>query len=186
MTNPELYLPCQCGSDCGKMVYQNPKSSIKQKIHQSCQYRMSYDKKSKSKNSFFTGKKTVEKKKKGGIDDQLDDAWSLLVKIKAGFKCEYCGNTQALNSHHLSSRAKMTVRWDLNNGISLCVNHHIGNEFSAHKTSIQFTMWLIRYKGQKFMDDLQWKANQTSHYSPFEKELILKELLEEIKKVVTP
>ena len=139
---------------------------------------MSYDKKKagKSKDSFFTGKPTVDNPKKGGIDKQLDNAWSLFVKLKAGMKCEYCGSMKSLNSHHLNSRAKRTVRWDVNNGICLCVNHHIGNEFSAHKTSIPFTMWLIKYKGQKFMDDLQWKSNQTGKHTEFEKKLILDEL----------
>jgi hypothetical protein len=125
--------------------------------------------------------KNALKSKKGNIDKQLDNAWSLLVKLKAGNKCEYCGNRQSLNSHHLNSRAKMSVRWDVNNGICLCVNHHIGSEFSAHKTSIQFTVWLIKYKGQKFMDDLQWKSNQTNHLATFEKEILLNELLNEIK-----
>lgn len=150
------------------------------------------EKKAKSiKSKPYTVKK-VEVKKTGlkhkkptstkSLEKQLDEAWSLLVKLRAGMKCEYCGNKQQLNSHHIYSRAKKTVRWDAIDGICLCVNHHIGNQFSAHKTSVPFAMWLIEYKGQKFMDNLNWKANQTNHLSFFEKEIILDELRKEIEK----
>ena len=63
-------------------------------------------------------------KKKKGIDGKLDIAWSLLVKLRAGMKCEYCGKTSYLNSHHIYSRSKASTRWLPENGISLCVGHH--------------------------------------------------------------
>ena len=40
-------------------------------------------------------------KKLKGLDGKLDDAWSLLVKLEAGNKCEVCGITTTLNSHHI-------------------------------------------------------------------------------------
>jgi hypothetical protein len=179
MTNQETYRHCHCG----KKISPPRNSTIWAKECPACQFAAVYDKKKagKSKDSFFTGKPTVDKPKKGGIDKQLDDAWSLLVKLRAGMKCEYCKSMKSLNSHHLNSRAKKTVRWIAENGICLCVNHHIGNEFSTHKTSIPFTIWLIKYKGQKFMDDLQWKSNQTGKYTEFEKKILLNELLSQIK-----
>jgi hypothetical protein len=126
--------------------------------------------------------KIALKGQKGNIDKRLDEAWSLLVKLKAGMKCEYCGKRYSLNSHHIYSRGKKSVRWDTLDGICLCVGHHIGMNFSAHKTPAPFIMWLIKYKGEKFMEDLQWKSNQTNKLSPFEKQFILDELKEQVEK----
>ena len=59
-----------------------------------------------------------------GIDGKLDIAWSKLVKLRAGMKCEYCSKTSYLNSHHIYSRSKKSTRWNPDNGICLCVGHH--------------------------------------------------------------
>jgi 5-methylcytosine-specific restriction endonuclease McrA len=127
------------------------------------------------------GTKVTSKPKKTDnqkIDKLLDEAWSIAVKCKSGYKCEYCGNTKSLNSHHVFSRANKSVRWSLKNGICLCVGHHIGVGFSAHKTPVNFTMWLIKKRGSEAVDLLCSIANTTSHLSIFEKQIILKELNE--------
>lgn len=123
-------------------------------------------------------------KKLKGVDGKLDEAWSLLVKIKAGMKCEvpYCGK-KTLNSHHIFSRSKKSTRWYVPNGICLCVGHHtFSNIFSAHKTPTEFTEFLYEYRGKDFMDRLRLKANSTSKMHTFEKEVLLQELLKEIEK----
>jgi len=120
-------------------------------------------------------------KTRKALEKQLDEAWSKAVKIKAGYSCEYCRNKQNLNSHHIYSRVKKTTRWDLDNGICLCVAHHIGAGFSAHKTPTSFTLWLIEKKGKQFVDLLTLKSNQIGKYSPFELEIKLKELKQFIK-----
>lgn len=116
-----------------------------------------------------------------GIDGKLDQVWSELVKLEAGYKCEYCGKETTLNSHHIFSRSNRSVRWDPANGVCLCVSHHTFNsKFSAHKTPTEFTFWLIEEYGQTFIDDLTIKANSTKKWAKFEKE----ELLEELKKKI--
>lgn len=121
-------------------------------------------------------------KQRKGIDKQLDDAWSKLVKLRGGMKCEYCGKTSHLNSHHIYSRSKKSTRWSVENGICLCVGHHtFSSTFSAHKTPLEFTDWLEKYKGSDFIMKLRIKANAISKLHSFEKEYILKEMLEEIK-----
>ena len=120
-------------------------------------------------------------KKKSGIDGKLDDAWSKLVKLRANKKCEYCGKTSYLNSHHIFSRSKKSVRWDTMNGVCLCVGHHtFSSKFSAHKTPTEFHIWLVEKKGNDFIQRLRLKANSVAKWSNFEKELILKELRKEI------
>lgn len=122
-------------------------------------------------------------KQRKGIDKKLDDAWSLLVKLRVGRKCEYCGTTtKQIHSHHIYSRSKKSTRWDILNGISLCAGHHVlSSKFSAHKTPLEFVMWLTKYKGEDFMTLLMIKANATSKLFQFEKELLLEELKKEIK-----
>lgn len=116
-----------------------------------------------------------------GIDKKLDEAWSLLVKLKAGFKCEYCQTRRNLQSHHIFSRSKKSTRWHVPNGVCLCASHHtLNSSFSAHKTGTEFTLWLYETKGKNFMDILRVKANSTSKLFKFEKELLLKELEKEI------
>ena len=120
-------------------------------------------------------------KKLKGVDGKLDDAWSLLVKLKAGMKCEYCGKTSYLNSHHIYSRSKRSTRWVVSNGVCLCVGHHtFSSTFSAHKTSVDFFLWLERKKGREFIELLSFKANQTSKLHKFEKDILLQELKKEI------
>ena len=90
-----------------------------------------------------------------GVGGKLDKAWSKLVKLRAGNKCEYCGKTGYLNSHHIYTRKNRSVRWCVNNGISLCVDHHIGVKFSAHGTPREFNKWLEGYRGEKQADLLK-------------------------------
>lgn len=120
-------------------------------------------------------------KKLKGIDGKLDDAWSKLVKLEAEMKCEYCGKTTTLNSHHIFSRSNRSVRWDETNGVCLCVAHHtFSSSFSAHKTPTEFTYWLEDKKGREFVDDLAVRANTTKKWFKHEKEELLEKLLEKI------
>ena len=125
-------------------------------------------------------------KKLKGIDGKLDTAWSLLVKLRAGMKCEIenCTHKPTLNSHHIFSRKNRSTRWDVNNGICLCVGHHtMSSKFSAHGNPIAFTYWLEEYNGSDFIDDISFKANSIKKWSKFEKEELLEELLTQIKKL---
>ena len=116
------------------------------------------------------------------IDKRLDDIWSQLVKAKAGNKCEVCGKTKSLNSHHIFSRANKATRWDVNNGICLCVGHHIGSKFSAHKTPLPFSDWLQKERGENWYNLLLAKSRIIYKWHKFEKELLLKELQKELNK----
>ena len=122
-------------------------------------------------------------KKLKGIDGKLDLLWSRLVKLQAEGKCEVCGVETPLNSHHIFSRSNRSVRWDEANGVSLCVSHHTFNsKFSAHKTPTEFTYWLENEYGREFLEELRYKANQIKKWTKHEKEELLEQLEEKIKK----
>ena len=117
-----------------------------------------------------------------GIDKKLDDAWSKAVKIRDNFECQYCRRQTTLNSHHIFSRRNRSTRWDLNNGITLCVSHHtFSSKFSAHGNGIAFARWLEAKMGKKWLNLLELKANQTVKHNKADKELILQGLLTYIK-----
>lgn len=126
--------------------------------------------------------KPTKTRTKSSTDKKLDTAWSKLVKLKAGNKCAVCSSENALNSHHIYSRAKMSLRWSIENGICLCVGHHIGAKFSAHKTPVDFNDWMVDHFGNDFMDGLKLMAHTQSNLHEFEKQYLLKELQSEILK----
>lgn len=116
-----------------------------------------------------------------GIDKKLDDAWSLLVKLKAGNQCEKCLKRNYLNSHHIFSRSNKSVRWATINGICLCAGCHALNNDSAHKSPLLFAEWFRSYRGEQNYQTLMIKARSIGKLHKFEKEIILKELRVEIK-----
>lgn len=90
----------------------------------------------------------------------LDELWSKIVKDRAGNKCEYCGKTEYLNSHHIFSRSNHSVRWDVENGVCLCAGHHVLSSFSAHKAPLEFAEWLKETRGEGWYDELRRKAKK--------------------------
>ncbi len=84
-----------------------------------------------------TKKPTIKSLKK-----KLDILWAGLVKLRAGGKCEICGKTTNLNSHHIVSRHNLIFRWDLRCGCCLCVGHHKFANESAHLDPIWFIGWV--------------------------------------------
>ncbi len=78
-----------------------------------------------------------------------DKRWSEIVRRHG--VCEYCGQSgKQLHAHHIYSRANLQTRWDLTNGICLCVSHHIwSSSFSAHMTPSEFLDWISERKGGK-------------------------------------
>ena len=103
--------------------------------------------------------KKPKKKTKTQLNKVKDTEWSAMVKILAGNRCEVCGTTQFLNSHHIFGRGNHSTRWDVNNGVCLCAGHHkFKHDFSAHNTPTLFTEWVILKRGKEWHDLLTLKA----------------------------
>jgi hypothetical protein len=112
----------------------------------------------------------IKKRNKKTLEKKLDNKWAEAIKVRAGFRCEYCGKRENLNSHHIFTRSRKATRWELNNGICLCVGcHTFSSKFSAHKTPIEFTHWLEKTKGVKWLEELQQMSNEV--YRPSVEEL---------------
>ena len=103
--------------------------------------------------------KRVKKPTKTQLNKKADTEWSALVKVLAGGRCEVCGTTQNLNSHHVFGRSNYKVRWDVHNGVCLCVGHHKFNrEFSAHNTPTLFSEFIRLKRGEEWHQQLTVKA----------------------------
>ncbi len=70
--------------------------------------------------------------------------WSKLVKRRAGYRCEVCGERKSVQSHHIISKTNRRLRYDLRNGACLCAKHHTLGNRSAHKNPVWFTQeWMV-------------------------------------------
>lgn len=94
------------------------------------------------------------------LKKRLDDLWAKIVKILAGNRCEKCGRSDTLNSHHVFSRSNHSVRWDFDNGVCLCAGCHCLNNDSAHKAPLEFAEWFKKKRGEKIYEHLRIKASQ--------------------------
>ena len=77
--------------------------------------------------------KTAEIKK-------LDKLWSKKIRERDEV-CQVCGGTQYLNAHHVIGRRNRNIRWDMDNGITLCSGCHTFKTESAHQSPLWFSEW---------------------------------------------
>jgi len=82
---------------------------------------------------------------------EKDDAWARRVKDRDGWKCIVCGKTDRLNAHHIIPREVQGYKYDLANGVSLCVKHHkFDRDISAHCAPFAFLIWLKRCRPEQY------------------------------------
>jgi len=95
------------------------------------------------KNKFL--KKHIEEFKKRELKLK-DDEWNEKIKNRDEC-CVVCGTEKFLNAHHIIPRENFSLRWDEDNGVTLCSKHHkFCNQISAHKNPFIFLnfLWSIR------------------------------------------
>jgi len=56
------------------------------------------------------------------LRDRCDDLWRKIIKRKG--RCDKCGSRYGLEAHHVIGRGNNNLRWDLRNGICLCLECH--------------------------------------------------------------
>jgi hypothetical protein len=79
--------------------------------------------------------------------DRCDAAWSLLVKWRAGWKCEVCGKLTSLQAHHVRPRTRMRLRFEPRNGCCLCWPCH--RNF-AHGDGPGFASWFKTHRWEDY------------------------------------
>ena len=86
--------------------------------------------------------------------EACDDWFSKSVRHRDQHRCQFCF-AEGTDCAHIFGRAKKSVRWSMDNAVTLCRYHH--RYFTANP--VEFTDWLTKLYGQGHMDILREKAN---------------------------
>lgn len=79
--------------------------------------------------------------KKKTLKNKADKLWREAVWKRDKYQCQVCGK-EARNAHHIVGRRNFRLRWEIDNGITLCPYHHtFSSTFSAHQTPTIFAEW---------------------------------------------
>jgi len=83
----------------------------------------------------------------------LDETWKAKVKKRDNSECQICHMKvvgKNCHAHHILPKGIKGCRWDVENGITLCYQHHKVGLWSAHMNAIWFTFWFKTNKPQQF------------------------------------
>ena len=92
-----------------------------------------------------------------GVKREACDNWfSKSVRHRDQHRCQYCFG-EGTDCAHIYGRAKKSVRWSMDNAVTLCRYHH--QWFGSNP--VAFTDWLAKLYGEGHLDILREKANAT-------------------------
>ena len=97
------------------------------------------------------------KTKSQQLINKCDKVWADTIKERAEWRCEKCGRGKfkdavILNAAHIVRRANKEVRWELGNGLSLCVRDHYWFDNSTNR--LEVIEWLEEKLGKGFLSSL--------------------------------
>lgn len=113
---------------------------------------------------------------------ELDILWSRKIRTRDKWICQRCGKggkiSKGIHGAHIFSRNNYSTRWDLDNGITLCMPCHY---FWFHRSPMEATIWIQEIwaeekLGIRKFNQLKKKARGLSHYSLKDLEGIRKDL----------
>ena len=82
--------------------------------------------------------------------------WTLIVKLRDGYKCAVCGSIKNLNTHHIVDKRFYPLRYDPKNGITLCALHHKLDKLSIHNNPFFINQYFI-YNSKNVPDKIDKK-----------------------------
>lgn len=86
---------------------------------------------------------------KGRLRDMADRLWSHAVRADWLGRCAVCGYVET-DAHHLIPRQWEATRYDLQNGVALCANHHkFDPDVAPHQTPHGWTAWLRDHQNMR-------------------------------------
>ena len=95
-------------------------------------------------------------------DNKLIKQWRRYVLERDSYHCVICGRKDKINIHHIIPREIKEFKYDVDNGICLCPNHHrFSKEISPHKNSLIFYCFFIKHKEDQYKKLInKWKEYQ--------------------------
>ena len=97
--------------------------------------------------------KKIKKVNKRVEERKLDEMWKKKVKERDKYMCQVCQKKvdgKNCQAHHILPRGIKGCRWDIENGITLCYQHHKVGHYSAHLNAIWFAFWFKTNKPTQF------------------------------------
>ena len=87
--------------------------------------------------------------------------WKLIIKTRAGWKCELCENSKerghAMHAHHIENKQTNYMRILLDNGVCLCAHHHMSiHGQKGRELQNETDDKLTKLRGKKFLDNLAY------------------------------
>lgn len=80
-----------------------------------------------------------------------DKEWSKAVRSRDNWQCVFCGKATTTNAHHLVVREFLPLKYDLDNGLTLCIKHHkYCRVFSGHNNAFPLFLWLETYRPEQY------------------------------------
>ena len=109
----------------------------------------------------------------------LDILFSKYIRLRAGGKCEYCGEVKALQCSHFHGRRKQSTRYDPDNCTGLCFSchQHLGENPYEHNEFFKKRL------GSGWFEMLNIRANMIVKRSKEDREKIKADLKERIKQL---
>lgn len=122
------------------------------------------------------------------LKKECDELWSLIIKMRARFRCEYTGangkqidrDGVILHSHHIYGKSTYAYRYDLNNGICLDSKIHKWYAHGTPEKQEQFRDFIKDVRGENFYEKMKVQT-KTSTTLPMYKAFLEQEL-EKLKK----
>ncbi len=107
----------------------------------------------------------------------LDKLFSLVIRERDDYTCQKCGTqNKHVQCAHIFSRSNLSVRWELDNGITLCYYCHLN---WAHRNPVEFTEWAEDYLGLDKWDTLKVLRNVKSNIDYKQKKQELQNYIKE-------
>lgn len=116
----------------------------------------------------------MRKQTKKSLKKACDILWALIIRSSNNGNCEICGKP-AQNSHHVIGRIIFALRWDLRNGVNLCISCHMFGKDSAHNNPIFFINW-FKSKRPDDYEYLLTKKEMVKTFNIFDYQQIYKNL----------
>ena len=89
---------------------------------------------------------------KKSIIAKKDREWKEVIRERDKC-CQICKRSEGkLDAHHLIPKQFKEFRWDVDNGMILCFQHHKVGKYSAHLNAIWFAQWLLNNQREIYYD----------------------------------
>ena len=91
------------------------------------------------------------------LEKQKYEEWVKKVKERDNYTCQICkkylkdGNVHNIQAHHILAKTTYPeLKFDINNGITLCYYDHKNSKVSPHLNGFAFTHYLMKNKVKQY------------------------------------